>query len=510
MGTGRRIEPTWRPPAEQIAFYRSARYWRDASIADQMDRVRRRFPDRIAIRDSTAALTFGEVHDGAVRVAAWLRDRGLRSGEAVLFQLPNWHESAVVFHGIAMAGGVAVPLTPILRRREVGFIQGQTAARFVFAAASFRGFDYADLYDELGPEVFEARVWLRAASVPEGDLSLEQILAGPPPSAQDLREWRTRGDDAALVLFTSGTTADPKGAIHTHDGVLASTRMCESWFALDERDVLFNPSPVTHITGISLTFLFPATFGCAVTLQEQWAPEQAMEVIRRDRTTFMMFATPFLQALVDIAERDDFVLDHVRTIVCGGADVPQALSARANQRLGAVVRMYGATEAPNASCGTAWDPEPWKSATEGRWLFPTEGRVVDPETGEAVEVGVAGEAWWRAPQMCAGYLDAELNVASYTSDGFFRTGDLVTVDDLGYVTVRGRIKEIINRGGEKLSAREIEELILEQPEVAEVAVTPMSDPRLVEKVCAWVVLRDGHQLGLPELVDRLAGVGLAK
>jgi cyclohexanecarboxylate-CoA ligase len=505
------LTPTWLPPQERIDFYRRAQIWRDASVSGNLRRCVQRLGDRSAVRDSTSTLTFAQIWDGASAVAAWLRDKGLQRGEAVAFQLPNWTDSAIVFHGILMAGGVVVPLTPILRRREVGFILQQTGARFAFVAEHFRTFDYRGLYAELevgGPALDEI-VWVRPSDGNAGT-RLADVLRHPPLSPDEIAELAGHGDDVALVIYTSGTTAEPKGAIHTHDGINSSTDMCKAWFGFNENDVLFNPSPVSHITGISMTFLFPASFGCSVTIQESWNPEEAFDTVVRDRTTFMMFATPFLQALSEIAEDRDVRLDHIRAIVCGGADVPESLSRRAFERLGEVVRMYGATECPNTSCGSPWDLQAKKWGTEGRWVFPTEARVVDPDTGLDVGVGEVGEAWWRAPQMCSGYVDGSLNDSSYTVDGYFRTGDLVSVDAEGYVTVRGRLKEIINRGGEKFSSREIEEMILELSAAAEVAVTPMSDAVLGEKVCAWVVLRAGHDLTLSQLSEHLLGFGLAK
>ncbi|MBC7630708.1 AMP-binding protein [Aeromicrobium sp.] len=510
--TTKTIVPTWLPPQDRIDFYREARYWRNASVTEELRRCVDRFPERTALRDSTSSLTFGELWERAATVASWLRARGLRPGEAVAFQLPNWTESDVIFHGVMMAGGVVVPMTSILRRREVGFILGQTGARFAFVAERFRNFNFVGMYNELleSDSHLESIVYVRAER--EGSaIRLEDVESAAPLPREQVALSAGRGDDVAVVIYTSGTTADPKGAIHTHDGIMSSTRMCESFFSLNENDVLFNPSPVTHITGISLSFLFPATFGCTTTILEAWDPENAFDIVARERSTFLMFSTPFLAALTEIAEaRDVRLADHIRTIVCGGADVPESLAERANDRLGEVVRMYGATEAPNTSCGSAWDPAAKKRRTEGRWLFPVEARVVDPHSGREVDPGEVGEAWWRAPQMCLGYVDESLNDTSYTLDGYFRTGDLVRVDDGGYVTVSGRIKEIINRGGEKFSAREIEEMIAGLPMVAEVAVTPMSDPVLGERVCAWVVLREGRGLTLSELSEHLLGYGLAK
>lgn len=506
-----RVIPTWQPPAAVTDLYRAAGLWRPASVTDDLRACVDRFGDRTCVRDSVSALTFAEVWDRAAVLAGWLRERGLRRGEPVLVQLPNWVEAAVVFHAVLMAGGVVVPMTTILRRREVGFIQRQTGARIAVVAAEFRGFAYPPLYaglqQEHGPDGLEEVVWARAEE-DHGGVRLQEAVAAP-VGPEDAAVLAGRDTEVALVIYTSGTTADPKGAIHTHQGLAASADMCQRWFGLNENDVLYNPSPVSHITGISLSVLFPAAFGCTVTLQEAWDPQHAFELVTRNRSTFTIFATPFLAALTKIAEQRGVHLDHFRTIVCGGADVPEALARSAYDRLGEVVRMYGATECPNASCGSPWDPQPRKWGTEGRWLYPTEGRVVDPESGTDLPPGEVGEAWWRGPQMSAGYVDATLNELSYTRDGWFRTGDLVTVDADGWLTVQGRIKDIINRGGEKFSAREIEDLIGQVPGVGDVAVTPVPDPGLGERVCAWVVLREGHTLDLPTLVAHLRSKGLA-
>lgn len=502
----RPIAPTWRPAPEIERFYRASGMWHAASVTDDLRRCADRFGDKVAVRDSTTRLTFGQLWDRAAALAGWLRERGLRRGEAVAVQLPSWTEAVVAFHGVLMAGGVVVPMTSILRRREVSFIVRQTGARFAIVAEEFRGYSYRDLYADLTGEGvgLDHVLWVRGGA---GGERFEEALRTRPVDVETALASAGRDGDVALVIYTSGTTADPKGAIHTHEGIAASGDICQRAFGLNENDVLFNPSPVSHITGISLSVLFPAAFGCSVTLQEAWDPQQAFDVVERDRTTFFIFATPFLAALTAIAEDRGVRLDHVRTIVCGGADVPEALARRAHERLGTVVRMYGATECPNASCGSPWDPELQRWGTEGHWLFPTEGRVVDPGTGTDLPSGSVGEAWWRGPQLCSGYVDAERNDA-FTADGWFRTGDLVRVDAGGWLTVQGRIKDIINRGGEKFSAREIEDLVAEVRGVADVAVTPVPDPVLGERVCAWVVLAPGADLDLAALTTHLRGLGL--
>ena len=215
-------------------------------------------------------------------------------------------------------------------------------------------------------------MWVRPSDENEGT-RLADVLRHPPLSPDEIAELAGHGDDVALVIYTSGTTAEPKGAIHTHDGINSSTDMCKAWFGFNENDVLFNPSPVSHITGISMTFLFPASFGCSVTIQEAWNPEEAFDTVVRDRTTFMMFATPFLQALSEIAEDRDVRLDHIRAIVCGGADVPESLARRAFERLGEVVRMYGATECPNTSCGLPLGPAGQEVGHRGQVGLPHRG-----------------------------------------------------------------------------------------------------------------------------------------
>ena len=273
--------------------------------------------------------------------------------------------------------------------------------------------------------------------------------------------------------------------------------------------MLFNPSPVSHITGISMTFLFPASFGCSVTIQETWNPEEAFGTVVRDRTTFMMFATPFLQALSEIAEDRDVRLDTSARSSAAGPTSPSRCPAVPSSGW---ARWSGCT-APRSVPTPAAGP---RGICRPRSGAPRAGGSSPPRLAWSIPTPGSTWAWVRwgrpaaSPQMCSGYVDGSLNASSYTADGYFRTGDLVSVDAEGYVTVRGRLKEIINRGGEKFSSREIEEMIRSLAVAAEVAVTPMSDAVLGEKVCAWVVLREGHDLTLSQLCEHLLGFGLAK
>ncbi|GAA1379057.1 hypothetical protein GCM10009613_01130 [Pseudonocardia kongjuensis] len=507
----RGIVPTFRLPADQVARYRAAGYWRDASLPGYLARCAERFPDRRAVVDGDRVRTFGQLWEEARSVAGALRDLGLRRGEVVGFQLPNWIEALPVHFGTLLAGGVANPIPPILREREVGFILRQTGARFLVGPESFRRFDFSDMYRRLADEAPALEhVALARTADPDDPRSLDRWLRAPAPPAADLLPLAGRGDEAAIVLYTSGTTADPKGAVHTHDGFACGVRHIGELFGLNENDRLFNPSPITHTTGLTVALTLPVLTGCSVVLQDVWEPEGAFDAITRDRSTFMIFATPFLAALTDIAEARDVTLDHVRAIACGGADVPESLAGRARSRLGEIVRIYGATEANATTCGSPWDPADKKRGTEGTWIHPTVGRVVAVGTDDPVPNGTVGEIQWQAPQMCQGYLDAGLNAAAFTDDGYFRTGDLGVLDAEGFLTVRGRIKDIINRGGEKISAREIEDLLYEHPSVHEVAVTPMPDPVLGEKICAWVVPVPGAPLSLTDVTAHLSGYGLAR
>ena len=506
------MRPTHSPHPDLAVRFRAAGHWRDRTVDHFLERAATLYPDTVAVIDGDRRLTFADVERESLRLAAALYDRGVRPGDVVSFQLPNSADAVVVFHAIHRVRGVANPIVPIYREREVGFILGQAGTTVAFVPGTHRGFDHVAMYASLRQRLPELDLVvttdgratdgqtvgladLIASATPE---MIEAVRALPPADP----------DDVCLLLYTSGTTADPKGALHSHNTLVFENMSMIDTFGLNERDVVFNPSPVTHVTGVNCALTLPFLLGAPVVLQDAWDPEVALTRVLEERASFMIFATPFLRGLLDAAVARGVRTPSVRYIICGGADIPDSLVTRSTEVLGTVTRMYGATEGPSVTSANRFDDPYLRTGTDGRVLSPTEV-IVSEGAGGIAATGVVGEVLWRGPDTFLGYLDASLNDEAFTADGFFRSGDLAYFDADGGIHIVGRIKDIINRSGEKISTHDVENELSEHPAVSEIAVVAGPDARTGERGCAFVVTRDAVDLTLEEVREFLSARGIA-
>jgi cyclohexanecarboxylate-CoA ligase len=458
-------------------------------VDDALAAGARSHPGRAAVVDRGRTITYGELDERVARAAGMLGARGVQPGDVVSFQLPNWWEAAVVHHAAIRIGAISNPIVPIYREREVGFILRQARSRVLVIPDAFRRFDFRAMADRLRDGLPDLRDVLVA-----GTDAFDRALAEADPVAPAAGR---AASDVALLLYTSGTEADPKGVLHSHETLVYECRSIIDLYGLSGEDRVFMPSPVTHITGVLYGLQMPFMLGTSVALLDVWDPARALEIIERERSTMTVAATPFLHGLTHAPELEARDVSSLRILACGGADIPPALIRRARERLGAcATRVYGSTECPTVT-GTPPDaPEDSHAETDGAPIAPSQLRLVD------------GELQVRGPDLFLGYLDAALDEGAFTPDGWFRTGDLGTVDDAGRLTITGRAKDVIIRGGENLSAREIEDLLAEHPCVGEAAVVGFPDEVLGERVCAFVV-GDGSSPALEELVSFLRGRGVA-
>ena len=505
------MRPTHSPHPDLAEQYRAAGHWRDRTVDHFVERAAALYPDAVAIIDGDRRLTFADVERESLRLAAALYDRGVRPGDVVSFQLPNSADAVIVFHAIHRVRGVANPIVPIYREREVGFILGQARTKVAFVPGTHRGFDHQAMYAALRQRLphLELVVTTGAAS-DSGAADLRSLIdSATPEMIETVRALpRADPDDVCLLLYTSGTTADPKGALHSHNTLVFENSSMIETFGLDERDVVFNPSPVTHVTGVNCALTLPFLLGAPVVLQDVWDPETALTSVLEENASFMIFATPFLRGLLEAAISRGVRTPSVRYIICGGADIPDSLVTRATEVLGTVTRMYGATEGPSVTSANRSDDPYLRTGTDGRVLAPTEV-IVSDGAGSSAATGVVGEVLWRGPDTCLGYLDASLNDEAFTGDGFFRSGDLAYFDARGGIHIVGRIKDIINRSGEKISTHDVENELSEHPAVTEIAVVAGPDPRTGERGCAFVVTRDAVDLTLEEVREFLSARGIA-
>jgi cyclohexanecarboxylate-CoA ligase len=474
--------------------YRRDGLWQGETIWQAFAATARRAGARTAVVEGSRRTSFAALASAAERLAGGLAALGIRRGEAVAFQLPNWTETLVVLLAAARLGAVANPILPTYRRREARFILAEAEARVLFVPGRHREFDHRALARELRPELPALEHVIVVRDAPgDGALAYAEVVGEPPSLAP------ADAAAVALLLYTSGTTADAKGVLHSHDTLLAEARSLGPVHALTAADTVLMPSPLTHISGIAHALLVPAVFGTTSVLLDRWEPGDALSGIAAERVTYMVGAPTFLRDLAQHPELERHDVTSFRLFSCGGAEVDPTLVREAAARLGCVAkRVYGSTEFPTVTTSAPDDPPARRVETEGRPIGAAEIRLVD-EAGAPVSAGQEGEVLARGPECFVGYRDEALNAEAFTSDGWFRTGDLGVVDAAGALRITGRRKDIIIRKGENISARELEELIALHPAVAEVAVVGLPDAAAGEVACA--VLRPRPGSPAPTLAD---------
>lgn len=491
------------------AAWRRAGAWRGDTLAAVAPAVVAAGPDRVLLIDGDLRLSASTLLTQARALAGALRARGLRPGQVVSFQLPNWHEAAVINLAATLLGLVVNPLVPIYREAELRFMLADCRSRILFVPEQFRGFGHAQLATRLQPELPDLQEVVVIRGTSPGCTPWEDLLAAPPlPAAAPGPD----ADAVKLVMYTSGTTGRPKGVLHSHNTIQAELRAVIAFGGIGPEDVIFMPSPVTHVTGFFYALEMPWAARIPTVMMESWNAADALRLVRDAGCTLTVAATPFLVELLAEAERAGERLPHFRSFICGGASVPPELIRRVGDVLARcrAARVYGSTECPTITNGLPAGADPVLGATTDGRVYNNEVRIVDPVTGKPMLAGEEGEITARGPETFLGYARTDDNLDAFDPDGFFRTGDLGWLSADGYVTMTGRRKDLIIRGGENINPREIEDVLFQFPGVQEVAVVAMPHPRLGEGVCAFVVLREGAAVTEAALMQHVQAAGIAK
>jgi cyclohexanecarboxylate-CoA ligase len=458
-------------------------------ILDDLDRHARERPGERAVVEISADGTVRELTWGALKtqsdaVAAELLRLGVGAGEPVAFQLPNRLEFVTIALGTLRAGAVCEPLMPIFRERELSFMLRESGARVLFVPDEFRGRDYAGMASGLRAELpsLEHVLVLRDPT----EAGTYQFGTGTYPSTVTVPARSE--DQVAQLLFTSGTSGEPKGALHRHDTLMRAAEHHIDHFGLSDDDVIYVPSPLAHQTGFLYGMWIAIRLGVPQVLQEVWDAEVGLDAMQRFDVTFVQAATPFLADLTQVASDLGHGPDRLRTFVATGAAIPRELARRSREVLGAEVGgAWGTTESCLGCAFAPGDPPELAWGSDGRALAGTTLRVVDDE-GRTLAAGEEGNFEVHSDCLFVGYLNRpELTAEAVTPDGWYRTGDLARIDARGYVRITGRVKDVINRGGEKVPVAEIEQLLHAHPAVLDVAIVAMPDERLGERACAFVV-----------------------
>ena len=444
-------------------------------------------PDaRFVVDENGRTLTFREYRDACERAAAHFHERGIGEGDVVSWQLPTWIEAMVLVGGLARLGAVQNPILPIYREREVGFVTREAKAKLVVVTGEWRGFDYGAMARGLGLDA--AVLEVHVGDELDGDVA----ALGPVPAGGEAFEPGVRHDGPLRWLFyTSGTTADPKGARHNDNTVAASAWAMVDAFDLtaDDRNALV--FPFTHIGGIAW-LMAGLMAGCAQVIVEGFVPATTIPVLERERVTIAGAGTPFHMAYLDAqAQADHPLFPDTRIFVGGGAAKPPQLHYDVKERLGGlgILSGYGLTECPILSECRVDATDEQMANTEGALCAGIDVKVVTIE-GKVVGRGEEGELRVKGPNLCLGYTDPALDADGFDDEGYFRTGDLGIVREDDHVVITGRLKDVIIRKGENISAKEVEDLLFTHPKVADAAVIGLPDARSGERAAAIVVAAD--------------------
>lgn len=486
-------------------------FWHDKTINDDLDACVAACPDKpalTAMRAESGAITrfsYRELATMADRVAVGLARLGVGRNDVVACQLPNWWQFTITYLACSRIGAVMNPLMHIFRERELSFMLKHGEAKVIIVPKLFRGFDFEQMVTALQPSLPELKQIVAVDGT--GANSFEALLSGPawekePDAREILTRHRPGPDDVTQLMYTSGTTGEPKGVMHTANTTMANIIPYAQRLQLDAEDVVLMASPMAHQTGFMYGLMMPIMLKASAVLLDIWEPLKGIDLIRDQGVTFTMASTPFLTDLARNVEESGKAVPTLRTFLCAGAPIPGALVEQARRVLGSkIVSAWGMTENGAVTLIKPGDDDERAFNTDGCPLPGVELKVVD-EDGTALPAGQAGKLLLRACSNFGGYLKRpQLNATD--ADGWFDTGDLAQLDAQGYVRITGRSKDVIIRGGENIPVVEIEALLYRHPAIAMAAIVAYPDERLGERACAVVVPKPGQSIDLPSIVEFL-------
>lgn len=445
-------------------------------------------PDRVMLHDGDRTTTFAQYKDMVLRAAAGLHAMGVGVGTNVSWQLPTWTESAVLVGALCRVGAVQNPMLPIYRYREVSFISKQTGCKLLITPSTWNNFNYAELAEQVAGENDDMHTLVADHWNPDGD------PATLPP-------FEAHPDDVRWIFYTSGTTAEPKGAHHTDFSALSGAIGYAEKTHVVADDIALVAFPFTHIGGIIIGVYTPLLTGSAAVLMEAWTAAASTELIAKHAITLGNGAPAIHQALLAEARANPAAYKTIRAFPSGGSTKPPALHDELMEAVpgcAGITSGYGMTEAPIVSQTDIDVADESKRMAEGTPTRGVEMKLLD--NGELVVKG---------PQVMKGYVDSALDKDAFTDDGWLHTGDMARFDENGSVIISGRIKDIIIRKGENVSAKEVEDVLYGHPKVADVAVLGIPDEDRGEMVVAFIVPKEaGDPPTIPDVREHCKSVGL--
>lgn len=497
-------------------------------VSDRLADIARTDPHRELVFDPVfGRFSYADIDARVRRLAHGLVARGIGPGDVVILQLPNW-APFLTFHIALTAIGAVTALVPfVYREYEISGVAALTGACALVVPDEHRGFSYRRMAERVrGARTDLRHVFLVDPESRDEDLDESEVfvdyasfMAEPWEHAApcDLAALAPGLEDLTAIGFTSGTTGDLKGVMFDTRIIAAVNRGFVDRYALNENDRILGGSPLGHAVGFTHALRMALTIGGSIVMQQQWNPGDAIELIRRERCTYMAAATPFLMDVIGhpaLAEAGH--LPSLRLFLCGGASIPEQLARDAGEALPHTFTspLWGMTECGGVTTCPFDAPPEKRHTTDGKPCGDMELKVVDA-SGTEVPRGVEGELMARGPMVARGYFGRDdLTRESFLPDGFFRTGDQARMDEDGYIKITGRIKDLIIRGGVNIAPVEIESVLFSHPKVENVAVVGMPDPRLGERICAYVILdadaAGDSTLTVGEVQTWMQEAGLAK
>ncbi|HFV1386829.1 TPA: medium-chain fatty-acid--CoA ligase [Escherichia coli] len=496
---------------QRRAAYRQQGLWGDASLADYWQQTARAMLDKIAVVDNHgASYTYSALDHAASCLANWMLAKGIESGDRIAFQLPGWCEFTVIYLACLKIGAVSVPLLPSWREAELVWVLNKCQAKMFFAPTLFKQTRPVDLILPLQNQLPQLQqiVGVDKLAPATSSLSLSQIIADNTPLTTAIT---VHGDELAAVLFTSGTEGLPKGVMLTHNNILASERAYCARLNLTWQDVFMMPAPLGHATGFLHGVTAPFLIGARSVLLDIFTPDACLALLEQQRCTCMLGATPFVYDLLNLLEKQPADLSALRFFLCGGTTIPKKVARECQQRGIKLLSVYGSTESSPHAVVNLDDPLSRFMHTDGYAAAGVEIKVVD-DARKTLPPGYEGEEASRGPNVFMGYFDEpELTARALDEEGWYYSGDLCRMDEAGYIKITGRKKDIIVRGGENISSREVEDILLQHPKIHDACVVAMPDERLGERSCAYVVLKaPHHSLSLEEVVAFFSRKRVAK
>jgi acyl-CoA synthetase len=472
-------------PVELTKRYEDEGWWTQDTLGDLVARGLKDNPDTGFVVHSAVrpfAGTFRDVELEARRLAAGLQARGVGPSDVIALQLPNWMEAAAVFWASTFLGAVTVPIVHFYGRKELTHIL-DTAKPRVFITA-----------EEFGRMKFQPDLCEDIPIVGLVDGNYDELLADEPMQAT----LATDPAGPALIAFTSGTTSNPKGVVHSHQTLGCETRQLLENYP-DDRGRQLTGTPVGHFIGMLGAFLIPVLEGAPIDLCDVWDPAQVLKLIEREGLSIGGGPPYFVTSVLDHPDCTPEHLKHFTTVGLGGSTVPAAVTRRLADLGMFVFRSYGSSEHPSITGSAPSAPEDKRLYTDG-----------NPRPGVEIRLGPDGEIFSRGPDLCLGYTDPELTAKAFDEDGWYRTGDVGVLDDDGYLTITDRKADVIIRGGENISALEVEEVLLAMPNVVEAAVVAAPDERLGERTAAVLRVKAGQSMPtIDEVRDHFKRAGVA-